>query len=473
MDRYLAVDIGASSGRHILGHVEDGRIVLEQVYRFENRMVERDGRLCWDVDALHAHVLAGLRAAKEAGKAPVSMGIDTWGVDFVLLDGQGRRIGEAVAYRDRRTDGMEAAVERIVPFAALYEKTGIQRLSFNTVYQLMALKSEHPEQLARARDLLMIPDYLGYLLTGARRQEYTVASTSGLVDVRAKEWDTELLDALGLPRALFGALSMPGTSLGGFTDAVRAEAGFDCQVLLPATHDTGSAFLAVPARSPRSVYLSSGTWSLLGVEQKEPITTPAARDAGFTNEGGYGGSYRFLQNIMGLWILQSVRRDLDNRYTFPELAALAREAEGFASVVDVNDRRFLTPENMLEEIRGACADSEQPVPGAVGEALQCAYQSLAQCYARAIAALSGITGVAYEGIHIVGGGSQDAHLNQLTADAVGLPLYAGPVEGTALGNLAAQMIARGAFPDAAAARNAISRSFPLQTFLPKNPRVCS
>jgi rhamnulokinase len=466
MDRYLAVDIGASSGRHMLGHVEDGRIVLEQVYRFENRMFERNGHACWDIDALHAHLLAGLRASKDAGKAPVSMGIDTWGVDFVLLDEAGRRIGDAVAYRDKRTEGAYEAVERIVPLSALYAKTGIQGHPFNTIYQLTALKRDHPEQLAQARSLLMLPDYLGFLLTGARRQEYTNATTSGLLDVRAKKWDLELLDALGLPRELFGDLSMPGTSLGGFTDAARAEAGFDCEVLLPATHDTGSAFLAVPARSPRSVYLSSGTWSLLGVEQKEPIATQAAREAGFTNEGGYGGNYRFLQNIMGLWILQSIRRNLDNRYTFPELAALAKEAEAFRSVVDVNDRRFLTPDNMLEEVKGACADTGQPVPGTVGEAVQCVYRSLAHCYAGAIAALSGITGVKYEGIHIVGGGSQDTYLNQLTADATGLPLYAGPVEGTALGNLMAQMIARGVFKDATMAREAVAKSFPLQTFMP-------
>lgn len=466
MDRYLAVDIGASSGRHMLGHVEDGRIVLEQVYRFENRTIERNGHTCWDIDALYGHLLAGLRAAKDAGKAPVAMGIDTWGVDFVLLDEQGGRIGDAVAYRDKRTEGAEAAVEDIMPFSALYGRTGIQRQPFNTIYQLMALKRDHPEQLAQAHSLLMTPDYLGFLLTGARRQEYTIASTTGLLDVGAKKWDYELLDALGLPRALFGELSMPGTSLGGFTDAVREELGFDCEVLLPATHDTGSAFLAVPARGQRSVYLSSGTWSLLGVEQNEPVATPAARDAGFTNEGGFGGNYRFLQNIMGLWILQSIRRNLDNRYTYAELEAMARETEAFASLIDVNDRRFLTPDNMLEEVKNACADADQPVPATVGEAAQCVYRSLAHCYAGAIAALSGITGVRYEGIHIVGGGSQDAYLNQLTADATGLPLYAGPVEGTALGNLMAQMIARGVFKDVPEARKAIAKSFPLQAFMP-------
>ncbi|MCL2810782.1 MAG: rhamnulokinase [Clostridia bacterium] len=467
MDRYLAVDIGASSGRHILGHVEDGRIVLEQVYRFENRMMEKDGHICWDVDALFAHILAGLRAAKDVGKAPVSLGIDTWGVDFVLLNEQGQRIGDAVAYRDKRTEGMEQEVERIVPFPELYEKTGIQRQPFNTIYQLMALKRAFPQRLAQAHSLLMMPDYLGFLLTGAQKQEYTIASTSGLLDVRARAWETSLLDALGLPRRLFGELSMPGASLGGFTDGVRAEVGFDCQVLLPATHDTGSAFVAIPARGARSVYLSSGTWSLLGVEQKSPVTTQAAWEAGFTNEGGYGKNYRFLQNIMGLWMLQSIRRDLGGHHTYPELAALAREAEDFPSVIDVNHRRFLTPDNMLQEVKGACADTGQPVPGTAGQALQCVYRSLAHCYGAAITALSGITGVAYENIHIVGGGSQDAYLNQLTANATGLPLYAGPVEGTALGNLIAQMIACGVFRDVAEARDAVSKSFPLQTFLPQ------
>jgi len=466
MDRYLAVDIGASSGRHILGHVEDGRIVLEQVYRFENRMVEKGGHICWDVDTLFAHILAGLRAAKEAGKAPLTMGIDTWGVDFVLLDGQGRLIGDAVAYRDRRTEGMEQALERIIPFEALYQKTGAQRQPFNTVYQLMATKHAQPERLARARSLLMMPDYLNFLLTGVRSQEYTNATTTGLVDARARAWDTSLLDTLGLPRGLFGELSMPGTSLGGFSDAVRAEVGFYCQVLLPATHDTGSAFLAIPARGPRSVYLSSGTWSLLGVEQASPITTQAACEAGFTNEGGYGGNYRFLQNIMGLWMLQSIRRNLGDRYTFPELAALAREAEGFGSVIDVNHRRFLAPDDMLQEVKGACADTGQSVPATLGQALQCVYRSLAHCYGVAVKALCGITGVVYENIHIVGGGSQDAYLNQLTADATGLPLYAGPVEGTALGNIIAQMIARDVFPDVSTARSAVSKSFPLQVFMP-------
>jgi rhamnulokinase len=263
---------------------------------------------------------------------------------------------------------------------------------------------------------------------------------------------------------------MPGKSLGRFTDAVRQQSGLDCEVLLPATHDPGSAFLAVPARSSRSVSLSSGTWSLLGVEQNEPITTETACSAGFTNEGGYGGSYRFLMNIMGLWILQSIRHNLGDRYSFPELADLARAADGFCSIVNVNDRRFLAPENMLEEIKLACAQTGQPVPSAIGEVLQCVYRSLARCYADAIAALSKITGVQYDSINVVGGGCQDAYLNQLTADATGLPLYAGPVEGTALGNIMAQMIAYGLFSDVSAARDAVFASFPIRTFYPEMRR---
>jgi len=466
MDYFLAIDVGASSGRHILGHLDEGRIVLEAVYRFENRMTERDGITCWDVDALHAHIVEGLRVIGGLGKAPVSLGIDTWGVDFVLLDEQGQRIGDAVAYRDKRTEGMEQAVDGVVPFEPLYQKTGIQPQPFNTIYQLMALKRQHPEQLARACSLLMMPDYLGFLLTGERKQEYTNATTTGLVNALGKRWDMELIGALGFPPHLFGELSMPGTSLGRFTDAIRAKAGFDCDVLLPATHDTGSAFLAIPARGAHSVSLSSGTWSLLGVEQCEPITTELARKSGFTNEGGYGGTYRFLMNIMGLWILQSIRHNLGDQHSFAELKELAREAEAFTSVIDVNDRRFLAPGNMLEEIKQACADSGQPVPGTPGEALQCAYRSLSRCYADAIAALSDITGVRYESINIVGGGCQDAYLNQLTADATGLPLYAGPVEGTALGNILAQMIARGVFADAAAARAAVFESFSIETFQP-------
>lgn len=464
MQYFLAVDIGASSGRHILGTVVNGKILLEQIYRFENTLTEKNGHLCWDVDVLRKHLLEGLKAAHSLGKIPTSMGIDTWGVDFVLLDEHGNRIGDTVAYRDKRTDGMDQMVESLISFDDLYHRTGIQKQPYNTIYQLAALKRESPEKLNRAAHLLMMPDYLNFCLTGNCLQEYTNATTTALVNAQSMQWDTDLLDALGYPRPLFGALSMPGTEVGGFSEAVKAEVGFGCKVILPATHDTGSAYLAVPAKDEKAVYLSSGTWSLLGVERTKPLTTDASRLHNFSNEGGYGGRFRYLKNIMGLWMLQSIRRNLGETLSFPELGQMAKTASGFQGFVNVNDLRFLAPKSMLEEVRQACIDESQPFPSTDAEVLQCVYQSLARSYAEAIAQLSALTGTAYQRIHIVGGGSQDAYLNQLTADWADLPVSAGPVEGTALGNLMAQMIAAGAFENLAAARVAIPRSFALTEY---------
>lgn len=278
---YLAVDIGASSGRHIVGWVEDGRIQLQEVYRFENGISRKNGHLCWDVDALAAEVINGMAACRAAGFAPATMGIDTWAVDFVLLDKAGQRIGGAVAYRDERTDGIREMLP--VSFAEHYARTGIQFQKFNTVYQLAALQKEHPEQLAAAETFLMIPDYLNYLLTGVAANEYTNATTIALVNAESKDWDDELIETLGLPRNIFQPIRTPGTVLGGLLPEIQEKVGFDCQVILPATHDTGSAFLAVPARDEFAVTLSSGTWSLLGVENLAPIATDASRADNFTN----------------------------------------------------------------------------------------------------------------------------------------------------------------------------------------------
>ena len=278
---YLAVDIGASSGRHIVGWVEDGRIQLQEVYRFENGISRKNGHLCWDVDALAAEVINGMAACRAAGFAPATMGIDTWAVDFVLLDKAGQRIGDAVAYRDERTDGIREMLP--VSFAEHYARTGIQFQKFNTVYQLAALQKEHPEQLAAAETFLMIPDYLNYLLTGVAANEYTNATTIALVNAESKDWDDELIETLGLPRNIFQPIRTPGTVLGGLLPEIQEKVGFDCQVILPATHDTGSAFLAVPARDEFAATLSSGTWSLLGVENLAPIATDASRADNFTN----------------------------------------------------------------------------------------------------------------------------------------------------------------------------------------------
>lgn len=469
MKYHLAVDIGASSGRHILGHVEQGRIVLEEVYRFENGPKKRGGRLCWDFDALAREVVNGLKACAELGKVPATLGVDTWGVDFALVDREGRVLGDTVAYRDSRTQGMDALVEELIPAQELYRRTGIQKQSFNTIYQLMAVKRQSPELLEQAHRLLLVPDYLHYTLTGVMSNEYTEASTSGLVSAAAKDWDRELLGLLGFPQKLFGPLSLPGTALGGLRPALREELGFDCQVVLPASHDTGSAFLAVPAGEGDSVTLSSGTWSLLGVELETPVTTPESRAANFTNEGGYQYRFRYLKNIMGLWMIQNLRREMAENGQLPgfgELSRLAREAADFPGRVDVDDPSFMAPESMSAAVRAYCERVGQPVPQSPGELLSCVYHSLAQCYAQSVRQLEALTGRSFQAVHIVGGGSQDAYLNQLTASATGLPVYAGPTEGTALGNLLVQMIAQGEFASLQEARDAIRASFAVKEVLP-------
>lgn len=478
---HLAVDIGASSGRHILGRMENGRMVLEEIYRFENVQIRQNGHDCWNLDALWEHILAGLRACKEAGKQPQTMGIDTWAVDFVLLDAVGKPVCDAVAYRDGRTQGMDRVAEEKLPFAQLYARTGIQKQPFNTVYQLLALQREHPEQLAAARHFVMIPEYFHYLLTGCIRSEYTNATSTALVNAYTRNWDETVLSALGLPREIFGALHLPGERVGGFTDAVRRSVGFDCTVLLPATHDTASAFLAVPARDAHAVYLSSGTWSLLGTENTEPITGEASMRANFTNEGGYAYRYRYLKNIMGLWMIQSIRRELngdvyvagrearrasEKQWSYAELEAEARACAAFPSRVAVDDARFLAPESMIRAVKELCAETRQAVPQTVGELMQCVYASLAECYAAAVKELSVLTGKQYTSVNIVGGGSRDGYLNELTAQKTGLPVYAGPTEGTALGNLIAQWIASGECADLACARAAIQQSFMIREVAP-------
>ena len=473
MTYHLAIDIGASSGRHILGWVEDGRMHLKEVYRFENRLAEKNGHLCWEMDRLWQNVLAGLKACKDAGCTPETVGIDTWAVDFVLLDAAGEILGDTVAYRDSRTEGVRQALEPVLPFAEHYARTGIQYQPFNTAYQLAALQTEHPDQLAAAKTFLMVPDYLNYKLTGVATNEYTNASTTALVGAASRDWDDELIARLGLPRGVFQSICQPGTVLGRLTPEVQAEVGFDCTVVLPATHDTGSAWLAVPARDDRADYLSSGTWSLLGVENTVPITSAASAAANFTNEGGYGGTYRYLKNIMGLWMIQSVRRELGERApngtrpAFPELIAAAKEASGYPGLVNADDDRFLAPNSMIGEITAACAEAGYPAPATTGEVMQVIYNSLADDYRRAIAALQSLTGKTYESVNIVGGGSQDGYLNQMAANVTGLPVYAGPTEGTALGNLIVQFIAAGEYADLQAARDAIKQSFAIQEVLPQ------
>ena len=481
---YAAVDIGASSGRVLAGWVEDGKMTYTEVYRFDNEQRLVNGHDCWDVEALFEHVLNGLRAVKsETGVAPATIGIDTWGVDFVLLDEGNKIVGDTVAYRDARTEGIYEVADKIMDPAEVYAKTGIQRQPFNTLYQLLALKNEHPEQLEAARTFLMIPDYLNWRLTGIKANEYTNASTTGMLDARTCTWDSDILKAFGIPEDIFLAPTMPGTVLGELSADVSERVGYSATVVLPATHDTGSAFLAVPARDDNAVYISSGTWSLLGVENPEPITNDIAREQNFTNEGGYQKRYRFLKNIMGLWMNQSVRREvngvdyvegktahqalMDHKVGFDELRTLCREAEPFAAYVDVDDDRFLAPDSMIDEIKVACKEGDQPVPETIGQIMRTNYCSLSHSYKEAIDGLAELSGHGYTSINIVGGGCQGYYLNQMTADTCGLPVFAGPIEGTCIGNFIVQMIAGGDFKDLADARSCVARSFDVKRIDPK------
>ena len=348
---YLAIDIGASSGRHILAHLEDGKMVLEEVHRFPNGMVEKDGENSWDVDELFAQIKLGMKKCAQLGKIPVSVGVDTWGVDFVLLDGNGERIGNAVAYRDGRTKGMDEEVYKIISERDLYARTGIQKAIFNTIYQLMALKVRKPEQLAKAEVMLLMPDYFHYMLSGVAATEYTEATTGQMVSPETKDWDMELIEKLGYPKRIFQKMVTPGTVLGELTAEVQKEVGFNCKVVEPATHDTGSAVIAVPTDSDDALYISSGTWSLMGTEILKADCSPESMANNLTNEGGYDYRFRYLKNIMGLWMIQSVKKEIGGDLGYGEICEMASRC-AIPSIVDCNDDRFLAPANMTEEVPG-------------------------------------------------------------------------------------------------------------------------
>lgn len=467
MERYyLAIDIGASSGRHILGCVKDGRMALEEIYRFPNGMKSVDGQLCWDVEELFAHIKAGMKKCKELGKIPVSLGIDTWAVDYVLLDENDKIVGNTVGYRDGRTKGMDALVYEKIPLDELYQRTGIQKQIFNTIYQFMAVKSQHPEYLNVAKTMLMIPDYFHYCLTGVKKQEYTNATTTQLVNPKTNTWDYKLIERLGYPLEWFGPLSMPGTVVGNLTPEIEAEVGFSCKVVLPATHDTGSAVLAVPSNEWDVLYISSGTWSLMGTERMEADCSLESMKRNFTNEGGYEYRFRYLKNIMGLWMIQSVKKELaeaGQNYSFGEICEMASK-ETISSLVDCNDECFLAPESMIQAVRDFCQKKGQQVPETPAQLGAVIYNSLAKCYGETVDELEQVTGKHYGQVHIVGGGANADYLNRLTAKYTRRTVFAGPTEATAIGNLAAQMIEAGEYGSLAEARKGIFDSFEIKTY---------
>ena len=463
---YLAIDIGASSGRHIIAEIVDGKIVLEEVYRFWNGMDDVDGSLCWDVNRLFNEIVTGLKKCKEIGKIPSYMGIDTWGVDYVLLDKDDKILGKTYGYRDSRTNGMDDKVYEIISQEDLYKRTGIQKAIFNTIYQLMAVKQNNPEHMEAAETLLFIPDYFNYKLTGEKVNEYTEASTGQLLNPETKDWDYELIEMLGYNKDMLCPITKPGTKVGNFTEEVQKEVGFECEVILPATHDTGSAVLAVPTNDDNGIYISSGTWSLMGVERMEADCSMESMKENFTNEGGYDYRFRFLKNIMGLWMIQSVRYEFPKAFeaefpellSFGEICAMASK-ETISSIVDCNDDCFLAPKSMIKAVQDFCANTNQQVPETVGEIASVIYNSLAKCYADTIRGLEEVTGKTYDKIHVVGGGANAGYLNELTAKYCKKPVYAGPTEATALGNLAVQMMYSGELGSLVEARECIRDSF--------------
>ena len=456
MKYYLSIDIGASSGRHILSSVQNGKLILEEVYRFENGMTEKDGHLVWDYKKLFSDILQGMKECKKAGKIPVSVGIDTWGVDYALIDKAGEVIGDVFAYRDGRTAEPIKKLHSKIPFETLYERTGSQFQIYNTIYQLYTDKLSG--KLDNAERFLMMPDFFNYLLTGVMKNEFTNASTTGLMSAKTREWDMQTVRELELPERLFKELSDPATFVGRLKPEIANEVGYDLNVVLPATHDTASAVMAVPEVG-QPLYISSGTWSLLGIESPVAISTEEALKENFTNEGGYGRSTRFLKNIMGLWMIQCVRREYNKKYSWADFVKLSKEVKDFNSIVDVNDGSFMAPASMIDAIKAYCAKTGQKVPETPGEIALCVYDSLAVCYNKAIETVEKVTGYKFNVIHIVGGGCQNGYLNELTAKRTGRKVVAGPVEATAIGNALAQLLYDGAVSDINEAKNLVKDSF--------------
>lgn len=456
---FLAIDIGASSGRHILGSIENGKMVLEEIYRFKNGATEKNGSLVWDINGLFKSIKEGIKKCKEIGKIPYSIGIDTWGVDYALLDENDNLLGDVFSYRDERTADMVEKVHNIVSFEETYEKTGIQKNVFNTIYQLYSDKLSG--KLAKAKSFMMVPDYLQYLLTGEKRNEYTNASTTGLLNVHTRDWDYELIEKLGFDKNLFLPLTLPSTIIGELSPEIQKDVGFNAYVCMPATHDTASAVMAVPSVD-MPLYISSGTWSLIGIETPDGNTSKEAADFGYTNEGGFNKSVRFLKNIMGLWMIQNIKKEYNDVYSFGDFVDEARKVEKFDSIVDVNDLSFFAPKSMISAVKDYCKKTNQQVPETVGEIVLCVYKSLAKSYQDAVVQVEKLTNHTFNSINIVGGGCQNILLNELTAKWTGKKVVTGPIEATATGNILAQMISSGDVASLCDGKELIKNSFEIK-----------
>ncbi|WEY87689.1 rhamnulokinase [Bacillus subtilis] len=463
---YTAIDVGASSGRIMVGELNEGKLDIQEIHRFANGFSQRDGHCLWDIDHLLKQILQGLQKVKTLGYEHCTVGIDTWAVDYVLLDEKGDRLREAISYRDRRTDHTIDKLEHTLSKAAIYQKTGIQFQPFNTIYQLF---EEDRELLKKTDKIMMIPDYLGYCLTGKAVTEITNASTTQLLNVSTGNLDPELLEAVSVLEQQFAPLTEPGCELGKLRNEWFPDYDLPvCKVMTVATHDTASAVIAAPGVNDGWAYISSGTWSLIGVENKTPIITDLALENNYTNERGANNTIRFLKNIIGMWVIQEVKQQLQADYSFQQLAEEAKKTEPFQQFINLNDKRFLNPENMIMEIQHYCRETRQKIPRTAGELACCIYSNLAIIYAIAIKELETITEKPIEQFHIIGGGARNDFLNQLTADMSGKAVYAGPIEATATGNLLMQMIAAKEVKDIKEARQVVRNSFPIKVFTPKD-----
>lgn len=445
---YLAIDLGGGSGRVMAGSIRRNALKLEEIYRFQNRQISLGGHVYWDFLSLFQEVKNGLRQAAAKGYSIKSIGIDTWGVDFGLIDAAGNLLGNPVCYRDQRTDGLPEEVFSEQNLKLHYAEAGIQVMPINTLYQLYSMKKSGDAALQVAEKLLFMPDLFSYYLTGIANNEYSIASTSELLDAKKRDWNRALIADLGLPQRLFGDIVMPGTVRGKLLKSICDETGLsrDVDVVAVGSHDTASAVFAVPeAKNGRRAYLSSGTWSLLGVELDAPVLTEEARTGGFTNEGGVGGKIRFLQNITGLWMLQRLMAGWKERGLNVDYGFLIPQAEasGIKSVVDVDDKSFQNPPDMEVAIADNCRNAGCAVPATQGDYVRCVLQSLAQRYKKGIAQLNSLIPNPVTQLNIVGGGCRNSLLNRLTAEATGLPVVAGPVEATAIGNILVQAMASG------------------------------
>lgn len=465
---FFAVDLGATSGRTILGSFTEEGISLKEINRFPNHLIEVGGHFYWDIYALYRHIIEGLKLAAQANEPIASIGIDTWGVDFVCLGKDGQLLRQPYAYRDPHTDGAPEAFFSRVSRSEVYAKTGIQVMNFNTLFQLDTLRRHRDSALEACHKILFVPDALSYMLTGEMVTEYTIASTGQLIDAQKRRLDPELLQAVGLTEEHFGRFVYPGEKIGVLTEEVQRITGLGAvPVIAVAGHDTGSAVAAVPAVNPNFAYLSSGTWSLMGVETPHPVINAETEKLNFTNEGGVEGSIRLLKNICGMWLLERCRLNWGNT-SYPELIAEANACQAFRSLINPDDPCFANPADMENTIREYARKTGQPVPETRGQVVRCIFESLALRYRQVLENLRSLAPNPIDTLHVIGGGSRNDLLNQFTANAIGIPVIAGPSEATAMGNILMQSIAAGQADSVAAMRQNISKSIPLKRYEPQD-----